>query len=543
MRVLLLLCVCLAMPAVVLAGPIVVEEGRVEDWQVRDLGIEILDAPVVGEQPVGWYGQRAILSLKAEPARRLPLAGLVQLTGATYRPVPVTAGEATPQVQLDLPPARIVQVRRAERPDGERLVIELDRPAFYQIERDATGEVRLVIDAAPMANTVDSRTGPALQSVRLISGEQSTVIAMAPQPVSFPTITTLGAPARLVVDWHILGREEQVQAWGEGLLYRRLQLIWEGRPRRVDILELTPGTPGLRWGVLRADTSTSAVLPLSIMAQRQGAWAAVNGGFFNRDLGEALGVVRSQGTWLGGPVAGLSARGAVGWSDKGEVRFDRLEWRGTVQLGEQRFTFGALNNTQAGVPVAVYTPVWGPTYQTRTGLETVAVVRDGLIQSVQTAVPGQPMLVPIDGWLLVIRQGAVGQVRLSAGMTATYQIDSQAFADLPNVLAAGPLLIQQGQVVLDADKEQFRPDVRADNVARTVVARRGEQVLLAVVNRQPGAVGMSLEALTRFLVDQLKTSDALNLDGGGSSGLYLGGYLRDRARGVFERPVANGLGV
>lgn len=532
------------MPTAVLAGSIVVEEGRVEDWQVREhLGIEILDAPVVGEQPVGWYGQQATLLVKTEPRRRLPLAGLVQLTGATYRPIPVTAGEATQRTRLDLPPARIVQVRRAERLDGERLVIELDRPAFYQTERNATGELRLVIDAASTANTVDSRAGSALQSVQMIPGAQSTVLAMAPRPVSFPTITTLGAPARLVVDWHTLGREEQVQAWAEGLLYCRMQLIWEGQPRRVDILELTPGTPGLRWGVLRADTSTPAVLPLSTIAQRQGAWAAVNGGFFNRDLGEALGVLRSEGTWLGGPVAGLNARGAVGWSDKGEVRFDRLVWRGTVQLGEQRFAFGALNNTQTGVPVAVYTPVWGPTYQSRTGIETVAVVRDGVIQSVQMAVPGQPVLVPVDGWLLVIRPSMVGQVTLSTGMVATYQIDSQTFADLPNILAAGPLLIQQGQVVLDADKEQFRPDVRADNVARTVVARRGEQVLLAVVHRQPGAAGMSLEALTRFLVDQLKTSDALNLDGGGSSGFYLGGYLRGQARRAFERPIANGFGV
>ena len=66
-------------------------------------------------------------------------------------------------------------------------------------------------------------------------------------------------------------------------------------------------------------------------------------------------------------------------------------------------------------------------------------------------------------------------------------------------------------------------------------------LLVAVDGRQPGySVGMTLEELAHFFL-KLGAVDAMNLDGGGSTTMVIGGEVVNSPSDGRERPVGSAL--
>lgn len=104
----------------------------------------------------------------------------------------------------------------------------------------------------------------------------------------------------------------------------------------------------------------------------------------------------------------------------------------------------------------------------------------------------------------------------------------------PNIMTSGPLLLKEGQ------KEQYRTDRTfvTNRHPRTAVGIRpdGTIVLLTVDGRIKQSAGMSLDELTRTL-HWLGCTEAINLDGGGSTTMYVRDFPYD---GIVNCPVDNG---
>ncbi|GAB3028032.1 phosphodiester glycosidase family protein [Niabella terrae] len=109
----------------------------------------------------------------------------------------------------------------------------------------------------------------------------------------------------------------------------------------------------------------------------------------------------------------------------------------------------------------------------------------------------------------------------------------QAQRDYPNILCSGPLLVQSGADMIAGKKNAFNENRHP----RTAVALKGKHtlILLVVDGRNAQAQGMSLPELSRVF-RWLGATDAMNLDGGGSSTLY----IRDMTpNGVVNYPSDN----
>jgi hypothetical protein len=108
-----------------------------------------------------------------------------------------------------------------------------------------------------------------------------------------------------------------------------------------------------------------------------------------------------------------------------------------------------------------------------------------------------------------------------------------------DLLQAGPLLIADGQHALQdgEDREgfsaaarQFDSDITRGRYPRAALAIAGERLLaVACDGRTRHDAGMTLSELADALL-KLGATDALNLDGGGSTSLVHGGHLRNRPR-------------
>lgn len=115
-------------------------------------------------------------------------------------------------------------------------------------------------------------------------------------------------------------------------------------------------------------------------------------------------------------------------------------------------------------------------------------------------------------------------------------------ADAMNAVAGTPWLVREGQVRTEAD-DAGCPGLCARRHPRTAVGLAGQGRWLLVVlaeGRRPPVAGVTLAQLSQ-LMRELGAQDAINLDGGGSSTLWLQGRAvmarPDNEPG--ERPLAN----
>ena len=129
---------------------------------------------------------------------------------------------------------------------------------------------------------------------------------------------------------------------------------------------------------------------------------------------------------------------------------------------------------------------------------------------------------------LVLREGAPRILRTDSVRTWERSLPDS------NVMTAGPLLILQGETQLFRHDRTFV----SNRHPRTAVGIRpdGTTLLFVVDGRTKESEGMSLDELTNTL-RWLGCQDALNMDGGGSTTLYLQDGPNN---GIVNYPIDNG---
>ena len=120
------------------------------------------------------------------------------------------------------------------------------------------------------------------------------------------------------------------------------------------------------------------------------------------------------------------------------------------------------------------------------------------------------------------------------------RITPSHFRGKPFLIQGGPLLLNRGQVVVDGRAERFSAPFMRQHAPRSVVASAGEQVWLLAVEGH-GNKGPNLRETAR-LMQRLGIKEALNLDGGSSTRLMVGGRSSTRGRGIGAA-IHNGLGI
>ena len=442
---------------------------------------------------------------------------------------------------LHLPPPTVNNLRRGKGSTADRLVLDLNGPALVQ---RLNGDLRLELKVSRTQQRQLKALGLAPQQHRgggLVLKGQATKL----QSLS------LASPWRVVLDGVQTGGRRPAQS-------ARLPLSnpavaeWL---RRGFVLEQRTVTVGVKpIQVFRAGGNLSRlgislqplVKPdqqqglrfLAQLSQPAGALVAVNGGFFNRISQLPLGALRHQGVWLSGPILN---RGVIAWGASGDLQFGRLRLDQTLQVNNgRRWSLTALNSGYVQKGLSRYTSAWGPRYRALSGEEEALLIRDGRVE----ATFDQPSLkrgiaIPKDAQLVVARGRTPLPARPGDQIVVTTR-SSSPLAQRPNVVGGGPLLMQDGQVVLQGRQEGFSPGFMSLAAPRTVVAQGQSGQWLMTLRGASGSDPTLVE--TALAAQQLGLRDALNLDGGSSTTLVVAGQTVMNGRGSSPR-VHNGLGL
>ena len=290
--------------------------------------------------------------------------------------------------------------------------------------------------------------------------------------------------------------------------------------------------------------------PLAMTGQQQGlrflpqlsqpsaAVIAVNGGFFNRITQLPLGALRLNGSWLSGPILN---RGAIAWGSSDSLQFGRLQLhQDLIVNNRRRWRLDVLNSGYVKRGLSLYTQAWGSQYRALSGEEQAFLIRAGeVVQRFDQPSLNQGVTISSGTTLVVARGGTALPARVGDTVKVATR-KTTALAEQPNVLGGGPLLMNQGQVVLNGRIEGFSPAFLQLSAPRTVVGQGPSGQWLLTLRGSSGGDPTLLE--TALACRQLGLHDALNLDGGSSTTLVVAGQTVMNGRGGSPR-VHNGLGL
>jgi hypothetical protein len=364
-------------------------------------------------------------------------------------------------------------------------------------------------------------------------------------------VFTLGEPARVVIELPAAAGEAQAGEGTPAPIDPRLQALlgpqlqWERQVRpaaggRVLItsVRLDPRSSPLALRPLRRPDGMEGLSSLGQLARSRDALVAINGGYFNRVRRLPLGALRDNGQWLSGPILG---RGAIGWEPRSLPRFGRLRLQESlVDSSGQEWPLVALNSGWVQRGLSRYTADWGALYRPLSGGEEALKLRDGVVRE---RLDGARLEAGVDlreGDLLVVARGGARLPWGEGEALALRSAVSDPLGEASQVMGGGPLLLLEGRIVLDGGREGFTAAFLNQGAPRTVIGSDGTRLWLLTLQGLDGA-GPTLGETAALLAD-LGLRDALNLDGGSSTGLVMGGAHTVKGRGVAGS-VHNGLGL
>ena len=485
-----------------------------------------------GALDLEWFGQE--LKVPASAQRSLEDEVAVEVSSLFGR-IGVGLRQEGSLLSLELARPQLLQVRSSNPGPVKRIVLDLGGPAT--IGRDDAG---LVVD---LLSRSDQQA--LLGSLGLQAQQDSTGLRLKPSAAKLTRVFSLGEPNRVVIEWPDQGAASRPDSPApidprlQALLGKELQ--WDRLVRqgvRINAIRVDPLNASLQLRPLARPGAMEGLSSLVQLANQQQAWVAINGGYFNRVKRLPLGALKQDGRWLSGPILN---RGVAAWDERTMPRFGRLqlsEW--VVGPGALRLPVAVVNSGYVQRGISRYTADWGPNYRALSGSETGLLIQGGLVRQ-QFGPSELDAGVPLrgDDLLLVGRGGS----ELPWGLGDRLQIESRPSSNLglaTHVIGGGPLLLQAGHIVLNGAAENFSSAFLNQGAPRTVLARDDRQIWLITLEGIQDS-GPSLGE-TAALLQQLGLQDALNLDGGSSTGLVLGGSLQVKGRGVAGS-VHNGVGL
>jgi hypothetical protein len=276
--------------------------------------------------------------------------------------------------------------------------------------------------------------------------------------------------------------------------------------------------------------------PLSEMARRAGALAALNASYFAED-GQPLGLLIDRTRVVASPIYGRSSFGIY---RQRRFLWGNPEFSGRIHTPAGDVPVVSLNGKRPDVAVTVYTPDFGDSTRTSAeGLE--AAVAAGRVVGLGT----HDMEIPREGIVIAVHGDTVetlaeleigDEVGFDWGVTPPWSLCDLA-------IGGGPRLVRDGRPDITSAAERFAAGFSRERAPRSAVGATGDGRLLLVAidgRNPPRDCGVTLAEAAQVMI-ALGCQQAMNLDGGGSTTMVVGHRVVNSPSDGRERGISTGI--
>lgn len=321
----------------------------------------------------------------------------------------------------------------------------------------------------------------------------------------------------------------------QGIKHIQLVKYINSRPIKINVVEVNRALneninvePVLSYGKLRGKES------IRNLAKRNNSLVAINGTFFKPQSGIPLGTLMIDGKILTGPVYNRVAMG-IG---KNDYKMARVEFNGKIIAKGAVLRLDNINQPRMLSTHAIaYTSDWAEYSPATPKYGKQMVIEDNII----TQITDQPVKIPFNGYVIIAPARVIEPFSLGQNVNIDIKTNPN-WQDVDHIISGGPYLIKNGLIFIDTGAEKLN-SIGGKN-PRTAIGYTADNELIIVTidGREESSVGMTLSELASFMKG-LGCVNAMNLDGGGSSVMYVNGNIVNQPSIKGGIPLSNAFTI
>ncbi len=319
----------------------------------------------------------------------------------------------------------------------------------------------------------------------------------------------------------------------DGIKHIKLTKYYDGKPVKINVVEIDNkiAKDYVLMPVLASETLNSRKKITSI-AQKNKSLVAINGTFFKPQTGVPLGTLMIDGNMYTGPIYD---RVALGIFDDG---FDiaRVQLNANIMSGNKKIKVDNINQPRMlSAYVLVYTSAWGNSapLSPKYGLQ-VTVKNDRIIGISESA-----QQIPSDGYVIVGPSSSLAGLKVGDSIKLNVATNPE-WKNVKHIISGGPYLVRNNEVFVDVTAQKLKSITGKNPRTAVGYTAEGNLILVVVDGREGKSVGMTLTQLANFM-HSIGCVNAINLDGGGSSVMYVNGNIVNNPKQIGGVPISNAL--
>ena len=310
----------------------------------------------------------------------------------------------------------------------------------------------------------------------------------------------------------------KIKTIDEGIKHISLTRYIGKRPVRINVVEVNKTiNQNISFSpALATQDKLSSKSSIRKIAQENKSVVAINGSFFKPQNGIPLGSLMIDGKLLTGPMYN---RVAMGIFDN-DFKIDRVELNASIHNEGYFLKIDNINQPRMlSTYVLVYTNEWGELAPQSPQYGMQVAIKDGKVLEFSTA----RLAIPDGGYVVVGPKDKLMGLVSQSEVEVTINTNPN-WENVKHIISGGPYLIKNGSVYVDVAEQKLNAITGRNPRTAIGYTTNKNLVMVTVDGREENSIGMTLTELANFM-KEIGCVEAMNLDGGGSSVMYVGGQI------------------
>ncbi len=311
----------------------------------------------------------------------------------------------------------------------------------------------------------------------------------------------------------------------KGVKHIKMVRYYNGRPVRINVVEICQGVNGnLNIEPQIASNTLASRRKISSIAAKDNAIVAINGGYFKPQSGVPLGTLMINKKVYTGPIYDRVAMGIF----DGGYDMARVQLNASIDTNIGGLKIDNINQPRMlSTHTIVYTPEWGTVSPPSPKYGKQIVIADG--KFVKASIEAN--IIPKNGFVVVGSAKNIDTI-IKAKKFKLNVKTNPGWEGVNHIISGGPYLIKNNEIYVDMTAQKLA-SIGGRN-PRTAIGYTKENHLVMVTadGREGSSIGLTLFELAN-LMKEFGCVNAMNLDGGGSTVMYVKGQ-------VVNRPAVQG---
>lgn len=328
-----------------------------------------------------------------------------------------------------------------------------------------------------------------------------------------------------------------IKTVSNGVKHVKMTRYYDGRPVRINVVEIDRKLASdfeIKPALSSVEDSLHSKKTITTIAKNTNSIVAINGTYFKPQTGEPLGTLMIDGDIYTGP---MYDRVAIGIFDDG-FGVARVQMAATMKAGDKEIKIDNINQPRTlSTHVIAYTKAWGqkapasPRYGMQVAIEDNKVI----------ASSSSPLEIPQNGYVIVGPKKQLEQFVSEKKVKINISL-SPNWKNVRHIISGGPYLVKDSKVFVDMTAQKLGA-IGGKN-PRTAIGYTADNnlIMVAVDGREGSSVGMTLMQLANFM-KAAGCTNAINLDGGGSTVMYVDGQVVNKPAFKGGIAISNALVV